>query len=1023
MLRRDLDPIGINYNPEETYPPADFDALPLRSWPEQWHPTAIFETPQSVGQNPFRQVTDRQLSFDQSGASYRLGEPSLPVAPYREYFISTVEQNQSVIVSSETGSGKSSQLGLYLLEAGYPRVLVSSPRIVAARELKEWAQHNLGPEYRHLAGYLTGTEEDSDCGPDARLIYITEQLLFKMVNRGQLRPDDVIINDEAHERTTGTVVLLGLMKELLAEQEEFPGLKLIVSSATIDTAKFSSYLADPYTLEPAPIMVLPGRTHSVETVDSELSVADSARKLMRAGHNVLAFEPGHARIRETWRQMASHQKDRTVHKLYGDQSPAEQKEALNPADGNDIVASRIGETSLTPQGKTAVVDSGLSNLGTYRQGVRGLMTTFSSKATMVQRKGRVGRTAAGVYVRAIPEKAPPPIAYEDRDDYDPPAIQNSPVTAFVAELLARGRQLEDLDLLEEPTYENLAYDHQLLKRLGAIALDEGNYVITDIGRAMTEFPLDSPLARMMVEARRLATAEDGHDDEALRLQVAAVAAMRQVNGILGPSDDGRLRYMLSRRHEEKLSLEQTSDVLYELDAFTKMFSKHQELIDAGIDDVESKLDPILRSRGVLPNRYYKSLRTFRELCRREGLVPEELAVATFEQRKDIIGCQIAGTEELFVQKSKQRHWDIRGNTRQLGRRSTIAPPLANLVVGTAFDYFGMRDNGLTPPKLYISGASAVSLPDLIKHAPERIIRETIGHGIARDGQLRERQALFFDGTQHFAEELVEPSPSLETREFIISAMMTGLAASTDDPNRLVPFNPQTPRAIKAIKRYREALALDNSSHAKLDVAKRYQELVRKVIVESILDGITFDITDPSDLDQYIPEVYVNALVRPKRRKDIPSIVRTAPDGIALHNDQDKKTYVPVTYRNGIAYVTIDRAMQYSVKREDFESLEEFHYVKIRVNNKQYQTIETAFDRFEELRNSPGRIRRQKRREEIEAREEVQFEVIQSQKVLRGRRKKYNGMAPKIRVPIKSHRPRIVKKIREAKSKETREVVR
>ena len=372
-MYRDTESFDNSIAPIETITQSHFEALEPRSWPEQWQPSEDFPTPQSVGSDEFSQTINDSLFFCPPRRSYRLGENHLPVAPYREYFLDTVAASQSTVVSSETGSGKSSQLGLYLIEAGYPRVFVSSPRILAARELKERAQENLGPEHAHLAGYLTGNADDSDCDPAARLIYVTEDLLFKMATRGNLRPDDVIINDEAHERTPGTIFLLDRVREL---QRTNPDLKLIVSSASIDTSKFSRYLTDS-TGEPAPVMVLPGRTYPVTWSETDEPVAGAAKKHMRQGHNVLVFEPGMARMKETWAKMSSRMRDRhTVHMLHGDLSPREQKAALNPEDGNHIVANKVGETSITPQGKDVVVNSGLSNVGRYEQVVTVMETVF-----------------------------------------------------------------------------------------------------------------------------------------------------------------------------------------------------------------------------------------------------------------------------------------------------------------------------------------------------------------------------------------------------------------------------------------------------------------------------------------------------------------------------------------------------------------------------------------------------------------------------------------------------------------------
>ncbi|HEY1063910.1 MAG TPA: helicase-related protein, partial [Candidatus Saccharimonadales bacterium] len=499
-MYRDVGSLGNEHTAIEANAQSHFAALEPQTWPEQWQPSEDFPTPQSVGPDRFSQTVNDALLFSTEQATYRLGESYLPVAPFREYFLDTVANSQNTVVSSETGSGKSSQLGLYLLEAGYPRVYVSSPRILAARELKERAQQNLGPEYEHLAGYLTGNADDSDCHPDARLIYVTEQLLFKMANRNMLGPNDVIINDEAHERTTGTVLLLGLIKELQRSQ---PELKLIVSSASIDTDKFSRYLTDDRG-EPAPVMILPGRTHPVTWSETEEPVAGVAKKHMKLGHNVLVFEPGMARMKETWAKMSSRMRDRhTVHMLHGDLSPREQKAALNPDDGNHIVANKIGETSITPQGKDVVVDSGLSNVGRYEQGVQVLQTIFSSQDEIIQRAGRVGRTKPGQHILATPNDTPPPPSFRDREGYGLPPIQTSSVATYVAELLASGRRLEDLPLMDHPTAENLQHDYRILTRIGALAIEGTEKTLTPIGRQLIDLPLDVSWARMVVEARSI----------------------------------------------------------------------------------------------------------------------------------------------------------------------------------------------------------------------------------------------------------------------------------------------------------------------------------------------------------------------------------------------------------------------------------------------------------------------------------------------------------------------------------------
>ncbi|HET7320550.1 MAG TPA: DEAD/DEAH box helicase, partial [Candidatus Saccharimonadales bacterium] len=234
-----------------------FEDLPLQEWPAQWHPSAAFPTPQSALTNEFRRIADAEHSFGEP-AYYRLGNPNLPVGPYREAYLKTAELNPTLVVSSATGSGKSSQLGIYHLEDGTPRIFVTQPRKVAARNLMEYARQTLGPKYARLAGYITGDEEDSDCPPEARLIYVVERVLFNDMNRGNLRPGDRLILDEAHERSMPMDFMLGLVEDI---REDIPEIGVTISSATIDTDFFAKHMANRNTGEPAPVMILPGRTY------------------------------------------------------------------------------------------------------------------------------------------------------------------------------------------------------------------------------------------------------------------------------------------------------------------------------------------------------------------------------------------------------------------------------------------------------------------------------------------------------------------------------------------------------------------------------------------------------------------------------------------------------------------------------------------------------------------------------------------------------------------------------------------
>jgi hypothetical protein len=961
MLGQERDLDGHNHIPFTPNILPDIEAVAPKSWPPQWHSSGAFEHPQLVGDDLFNRVLEDGMSYAPYESQFRLGESHLPIAPYREHIVDTVMNNQRVVLSSETGSGKSSQIGLYLLEAGFPRVFVSSPRILAARELKDRARENLGPDLAELAGYLTGNAADSDCPPSARLIYVTEKLLFKMINRGQIAPDDVIVNDEAHERTSGTVLLLGLMKRILVQN---PDMRLLISSATIDTGKFARYLADPKTGTPAPVLELPGRVFPVGWSESPLDVAAAARRAMRRGKNVLAFEPGKARLQETWVHMQNNNASESVHQLHGDLSPTEQKLALNPGDHHHIVSTRIGETSITPLGKNAVVDSGLSNLGGYSQGVRELITDFSSKATIIQRRGRVGRVSEGEYTLATPTGTPPPPAFEDREEYDPPDIQGSSVASYIAELMYAGIRLEDLDLFESPTYENLRHDYKVLRRIGAVAVIGDEYLLTEIGRSIIDLPLDTNLARMVVESRNLG---DELRMEDVRVQVAAAAAVQQVYGVINKWQYSKQRYQQKKSHAGIMSTEERSDMLFELDLFIDIFQRGQQFAEEDPEHAVHLLEMFMNKKDISPNKYYKALMSLEEICRREGLDVSVLRKPVLEERMAIIACQISGADELFVQGGRYVHRDIRGDkNRRLGQRSCIASQLARLVVGTAFDRIGLRESGRYVRR-YITGASAITTEQLLAYAPDRITRQGVGFGLKRNGQFAERQTLFFDGELPFDQISAELPPTIESREFILRAMMTGLVASYDRPQDTVPYHAGTPNAKHSVRQYRYAQEFAHRSPVDMMVRSRMDKLVRKAVEQSM--RYPLDVVDPAVLDVAIPRVFLTSLIRAKQKKNIPKILQQSPDAIRIKLDQNNKMYLPVTYRNGIAYITVPPEIMYDLNPADFEGLRKDHDIKLqtpRVGNSKYKQIDDFFEEIEQRKVSRKHVLRRKRREEEDA---------------------------------------------------------
>jgi HrpA-like RNA helicase len=1006
--------------------PHFFDALPLQEWPAQWHPTGRFPTPQAMFESDLSPELLQRHSFGSQPSFYRLGDPDLPVAPFREHIVQTVRDHQSSVTDGPTGSGKSSQYGLYLLEAGFSQVYIAQPRIIAARNLFLWTRKNLakmGAGYEDLVGYVTGNSEDSYMPPGVRLVFGVEQSLYNMACENQLKKDAVIVHDEAHERTAPTVVFMGVMKDLLAEN---PNMRQVTCSATLNTEQFARYQGRSPN-NPVPVITLRGRTYPItdDISPNPPSMASAIAGHMSEGRNVLGFEPGVQRMQETRSdaQRATPTKDDRVHVLYGDQSPLEQAEVLNANNGNHIVATKPAETSITPPNTDAVVDSGLANYGVYRAGKRILRTDFASKATLMQRRGRVGRVKPGFYTLARPNNAPPPPRYEDRADFDPPAIENTSVAALLLPLIAKGSRMEELDLPEYPTSENLQYDYTLLRRLGATALDEnGKLTLTGVGKAMNGLPLDVSLSRMLVEAGRQ-DAPEGIDPDLLQLQAAAAAAIQQVNGILDIRQGNMRRYVKRKSHEEVISNEFRSDVLFALDVFVWLRNKQKEILATGDADAEVQFERLLHRTDILSNRYHKAVRAFEELCRRLELDSDLLEKPDIAHRQQLIACQITGAEELFVRRSKQVHRDIRGEHRTIGRRTTMAHHMAHLVIGSAFDIEGLRETGRFTRK-FITGSSIVTVEQLLAHAANRISRRTTGYGVTKHGTLVEIQELYFDDSQQFARQESTLSPTLESRVALMHAMMKGKAPSAKDPEQIVTFRSGTPNAARAISQFRRALDLEQKSGLDLDVEARYLKMIERVIRRTLKE-VPLDVIDPVELDKYIPKkIMRDALVHPGLRDQLPEIDRQAPDAIAVQTGDGETRDLPVYYKNGIAYITLPRDLRLTAQRADFKKLEEYKAIKLRVANGKYHAIDAIFDLLDEQRATEAakqarraeyriavsqrdptqqtrRERRQDFADQVEEQLKVQAKAILSKRIIKGlpqniRRQKVRQQADKLR---------------------------
>lgn len=439
---------------------------------------------------------------------------TLPLTARRDDLLATIRDHQVVIVAGETGSGKSTQLPKLCLELGRGisgLIGHTQPRRVAARTIAERVAEELGVELGTLVGY---TVRFADRVSDATLIKVMTDgiLLAEIQHDRRLSRYDTIIIDEAHERSLNVDFLLGYLKQLLPRR---PDLKVIVTSATIDTQRFSEHF------DGAPIIEVTGRTFPVELRyrpygasasaaddddrDQVQAVCDAVDELGEEGPgDVLVFLSGEREIHDTAEALRRLERPHTeVLPLYARLSASEQHRIFQPHTGRRIVLStNVAETSLTVPGVRYVVDAGAARMSRYshRLKVQRLPIEPISQASANQRAGRCGRVAPGICVRLYASDD-----FESRAEFTEPEILRTNLASVILQMTALGLgDVNKFAFLDPPDSRAVRDGVALLEELGAI--DQGQpddrRRLTSLGKQLARLPLDPRLGRMVLEADR-----------------------------------------------------------------------------------------------------------------------------------------------------------------------------------------------------------------------------------------------------------------------------------------------------------------------------------------------------------------------------------------------------------------------------------------------------------------------------------------------------------------------------------------
>nr|WP_318739330.1 ATP-dependent RNA helicase [uncultured Treponema sp.] len=437
---------------------------------------------------------------------------SLPVYEQKQRILDTLKTNQVIIVQSPTGSGKTTQIPVILHEAGYSDngiIAVTQPRRIAALSVSEFISKQLGTSYPGLVGYKMRFEDKTDL--TTRIKIMTDGILLQEMKLDpMMKKYSVIMVDEAHERSLNIDFVLGLLKRILKVR---PDLKIIVSSATMNAEKFSTYfdgcpivtidtITYPVTVIYDP-PTIPASTNTLTAEEALLSkISNTIDRILynRTEGDILIFLPGEKAIKDCINKLYRTPYSRKIQiiPLYGRLPKEEQEKVFDPAPFGRkkvIISTNIAETSVTIDGITSVIDSGLAKLNFYspRTYTSSLIETPVSKASCNQRRGRAGRTQPGTCYRLYPRKD-----YDTRESYTIEEIFRTDLSEVVLRMAELGiTDFETFDFISQPPKEAIRGAVETLRMLKAINPDN---TLSSIGNLMVLFPLPPRVSRIIVES-------------------------------------------------------------------------------------------------------------------------------------------------------------------------------------------------------------------------------------------------------------------------------------------------------------------------------------------------------------------------------------------------------------------------------------------------------------------------------------------------------------------------------------------
>ena len=454
-----------------------------------------------------QKLAQRQFQSQHLAISY---PEDLPVSQRKDEILAALKKHQVIVVAGETGSGKTTQLPKMCLELGLgAKGLIghTQPRRIAARSVATRIAEELQTELGDLVGYKVRFTDQINANTQIKLM--TDGILLAEIQADRyLNQYQVLIIDEAHERSLNNDFILGYLKQLLPRR---PDLKVIITSATIDVERFSKHF------DGAPIIEVSGRTYPVEVryrpiaeheeQDQLQAIFDAVDELQAEGRgDILIFMNGEREIRDTAEALEKRGLRHTeVLPLYARLSAQEQNRIFHTSGLNRIIlATNVAETSLTVPGIKYVIDPGTARISrySYRTKVQRLPIEPISQASANQRKGRCGRVSEGICIRLYSEED-----FHNRPEFTDPEILRTNLASVILQMTALGLDdIEAFPFVDSPDRRQIQDGLRLLEELQAfktITTRSGQKrILTESGRQLANLPIDPRLGKMVLSAAK-----------------------------------------------------------------------------------------------------------------------------------------------------------------------------------------------------------------------------------------------------------------------------------------------------------------------------------------------------------------------------------------------------------------------------------------------------------------------------------------------------------------------------------------